>query len=587
MPTPARVRPEPVPLGLAREHVAGYGPAPRPNGRQGGRSKRGALIFAAIAFGAGALQAAAFAPFDAWWLQLAALAVLPLLIMHAPARAALSGFAFGLGWFLAGVSWLYISMHRYGGMPAPLAGLALLAFAAYLALFPMLVSLLAAWPLRRRGALAVHALDIGAARQGTAQPGTAQPESTARESAPGISTALLFAGGWGITEMVRGHLFTGFPWLAIGYAHVDGPLAGFAPWVGVYGISALAALAAAGLALVLRAAATRRAASWSGLACALLPLAAGVALAGIDWVEPAGKPLAVRLLQGNVPQEMKFDRERSLRSMQHYTEQVLQAPAQLTVLPETAWTTPWSATPAPLAEALADHAARHGGVIAIGMPLVVAPSADAPQALRLTNSVAVIDGRGLIATRYDKRHLVPFGEFIPLGFGWFVRMMNIPLGEFARGGARQPPLTLAGARIAFNICYEDLFGEELAQQVRDGATILVNVSNIAWFGDSHALPQHLQIARMRAIEFARPMLRSTNTGVTAAIDARGRVIGQLPAYTVGALAVSVEGADGMTPFSRAAVLLPAALALTLLAAGLLADRRAQRRARMHRAGDLH
>src|SRR5690606_33234966 len=136
----------------------------------------------------------------------------------------------------------------------------------------------------------------------------------------------------------------------------------------------------------------------------------------------------------------------------------------------------------------------------------------------LTNSVAVIDRSADVVWRYDKRHLVPFGEFVPFGFGWFVDLMHIPLGDFGRGSASQPPLAIGGQRVAFNICYEDLFGEELATQVRGGATILANVSNIAWFGDSHALAQHLQIARMRSIELARPTLRATNTGVTGAID---------------------------------------------------------------------
>ncbi|MGD9945649.1 MAG: apolipoprotein N-acyltransferase [Burkholderiaceae bacterium] len=543
------------------------------------RPRAATALHATLAFGAGALHALSFTPLEAWWLQFAALAVLPWLILRAPRDSAVAGFAFGLGTFLIGVSWLYISMHRYGGMPAPLAALALLLFAAYLALFPALVALLTARGLRRAASVDGLAADARAAS----------------------AAALLFGGLWGLAEMARGHLFTGFPWLAAGYAHVDGPLAGFAPWVGVYGISALAALAAAGLALLVRLATVR-----AGLACALLPIAAGAGLAQIDWVEPAGRPLTVRLLQGNVPQEMKFDRERSLRAMLNYTEQVLQAPAALTVLPETAWTVPWGATPPQLVDALAAYAARHDARIAIGMPLAAPPAAMPPDAAprggsganagantgpgasppaplqrRITNSVAVIDGSGAVTTRYDKRHLVPFGEFIPTGFGWFVRLMDIPLGEFARGAARQAPLTVGDARVGFNICYEDLFGEELARQVHDGATVMVNVSNIAWFGDSHALPQHLQIARMRSIEFARPMLRSTNTGVTAGIDAHGRVVAQLPPYTVGALTLEIAGAKGVTPFARAATLLPLALSLALLGAGALAaraGRRADRRA---------
>ncbi|RPH60292.1 MAG: apolipoprotein N-acyltransferase, partial [Burkholderiales bacterium] len=414
-----------------------------------------------------------------------------------------------------------------------------------------------------------------------------------------VGVGLLFAGSWGLAEIARGYLFTGFPWLAIGYAHVDGPLAAFAPLVGAYGVSALAALSAFGVGCAL--ATMRRAASYDvpgdsratpeggvgatattvaiAAAVAIAPLAAGWAARGLEWTQPAGRALNVRLLQGNVPQEMKFDPARTLAAMQDYVAEVLRAEADLTVLPETAWTLPWSATPAPLRDALRAHLARNDGMAAIGMPL---PQQDAPRnatPARLTNSVAVIDRQGAIVSRYDKRHLVPFGEFIPRGFGWFVAMMDIPLGEFGRGAREQPPLSIGGQRVAFDICYEDLFGEELALQVRGGATILVNVSNIAWFGDSHALAQHLQIARMRAIELARPMLRATNTGVTAAIDPGGRVVGALPTYSASALALSIQGTEGLTPYARWGNALPVALCLALALAGALGTLATRRSAR--------
>ena len=506
---------------------------------------------------AGIAHAASFAPFGAWWLQTATMAVLVALVLRAQAnagtgaaRAAALGFAFGLGWFVAGVAWVYVSMHRYGGMPAPIAALALLLFGAYLALFPATVC-----------ALAVRAARVAG-------------------SAPGAVAAvgMVFAGSWALAEIARGYLFTGFPWLAIGYAHVDGPLAALAPLAGVYGVCALAALSAYGvgaLATIVGRDARARAtvpalALVLALVLALAPLVAGWTMTGRSWSQPTGRSLAVRLLQGNVPQELKFDPARSLAAMRAYTAEVLRAPADLTVLPETAWTVPWSATPATLRDALLGQLAREGGVLAIGMPLREQAASRDPAAARLTNSVAVIDRDGSIAARYDKRHLVPFGEFIPRGFGWFVAMMNIPLGEFARGERVQAPLAIDGQRVAFDICYEDTFGEELAAQVREGATILVNVSNIAWFGDSHALPQHLQIARMRAIELARPVLRATNTGVTAAIDARGRVVDALPTYSAGALALSVQGTTGLTPYARWGNALPLALGLVMALSGALA-----------------
>jgi apolipoprotein N-acyltransferase len=487
-------------------------------------------------------------------------------------RAAWAGLAFGFGWFLSGVSWLFISMHRFGGMPAPMAGAALVLFALYLAVFTA-VSLAVAAPALHR------AFASGAAR-------------------PAIGAALQFAACWGAGELLRAYLFTGFPWLSSGYAHVDGPLAGFAPIVGVHGTGALAALMAAGLAIGvssivhLRSAARRGSKPWpaasspltsppspsaaapagaagrrpglAALACVLVPALLGVATRPILWSEPTGEFIQVRLLQGNVPQQMKFDAARSLAAMQSYAGAIGEAPADLVVLPETAWTVPWTRTPTPIAEQIVDGLRRNDAIAVIGMPLPARTSDGSPT---VSNSVTAIGGQGPLPWRYDKRHLVPFGEFVPFGFGWFVRMMHIPLGDFGRGDAVQPALELRGQRLMFDICYEDIFGDELAAQVREGATVLVNVSNIAWFGDSHALPQHLQIARMRALELARPMLRSTNTGVTAAIDARGDVISLLEPYTQGALAVELRGTTGLTPYARIGDWAPLLLVLLFAAGG--------------------
>src|SRR5690606_29512098 len=166
------------------------------------------------------------------------------------------------------------------------------------------------------------------------------------------------------------------------------------------------------------------------------------------------------------------------------------------------------------------------------------------------NSVVVRGPDGEPVGRYDKRQLVPFGEYVPPAFGWFVRMMNIPLGEFARGAPDQPPVRVGGQAFAFDICYEDLFPGLLRQQVRDGASVLVNLSNIAWFGDSHALGQHLNSSRLRAIALGRPILRATNTGMTASIDATGRVHAALEPLTRGVLDIEVRGASGQTPYVR-------------------------------------
>ena len=297
-------------------------------------------------------------------------------------------------------------------------------------------------------------------------------------------------------------------------------------------------------------------------------LAAAAAVPRSGWTDPAGEPLAVRLLQGNIEQHLKFRPETLVPTMQVYAQMIEAADEPLIVLPETAWTVPWMSTPEPIARRIEAHV-RRGHAVSIGMPLL------GPTAIGIANSVLTLlpdeGAPGGIAThRYDKRHLVPFGEFIPVGFRWFVDLMDIPLGDFARGSARQPHLAVGGQRIAFNICYEDLFGEELLEALRGEApaTILANVSNIAWFGDSHALPQHLQIARMRTLETGRPMLRATNTGVTAAIDAEGTVLGQLPTTTAGALSVTVQGRVGLTPYARYGNWPAALAALALLVAGI-------------------
>ncbi|MEN9315214.1 MAG: hypothetical protein RIS35_1607, partial [Pseudomonadota bacterium] len=386
-------------------------------------------------------------------------------------------------------------------------------------------------------------------------------------------------------ELLRGWALTGFPWLSIGYAHIDGPLAGFASWIGVYGIGALAATVAALAGLGARALLTgpRRfpgLTAPAALAAGMLVL--GGLLAHQEPTRPVGAPVTVRLVQGNVPQQMKFDRGRALRAIEDYARQIESSTAGLVVLPETAWTVPWPHTPPEIADRIRRHADRSGAAVAIGMPLT---EATGPRDGRLhyTNSVALIAAGADPAAppaRYDKRHLVPFGEFVPTGFRWFVDLMRIPLGDFARGRADQAAFEVGGQRFAFNICYEDLFGEELLGAIRAprGATVLVNVSNIAWFGDSHALPQHLAIARMRALETGRPMLRATNTGVTASIDHRGRVLSVLPPYTQGALDVQVQGTGGLTPYVRfgnlpSALLAVSMVAIAAVAAGLARTRK--------------
>ncbi len=461
----------------------------------------------AVALLLGAAATLSFAPLGAWPLGLATLAGLALLWHQAtPRAAALTGFAFGLGLYGSGVSWVYISMHDYGAMPMPLAGLATLLFAAYLALWPALAGYMQA------------------------------------RLNPGAPRWLLVPAAWCLTEWLRGWVFTGFPWLGAGYAHTDGPLAGFAPIIGVHGLNFCAALVgvlAAGAVLGFAGRTSRRNGLVAALAATLL-LATGWGFGLAEWATPHQAPLRVALLQGNVAQDLKFEEGRFESTLTGYRRLVEDNPATLIALPETALPRMLQAIPPRYLDDLARLAKARQSDLIFGVPFAESTS-------RYFNSVITLGAS--VSQRYDKAHLVPFGEFIPFGFRWFVDAMKIPLGDFTRGSATPQPLALGAQRVAVNICYEDLFGEEIIRQL-PAATILLNVSNIAWFGASLAPHQHLQISRMRALETARPMLRATNTGMTAVIDHRGRVVKSLPAFTEGALLADVQGFSGTTPYAR-------------------------------------
>ena len=464
----------------------------------------------------GALQTLSYAHTALWPLQLACIAVLAWLVGAVPPRhAAAIGLAYGTAWLVAGTWWLFISLHDYGGLPAWMTVLAVLGLSAFLSLY--LAAAMAAFARWRSGRT--------------------------------LADALLFAALWLLAELARGVIFTGFPWLAAGYAHVDSPLAALAPWIGVYGIGCVTAATAAGAALSWRQAARR----WAGAATAaalLAALALAAAAGALPRFTQPGATLSVSLLQGNVPQEEKFERRHQGEAIEWHLAALAAARGDLVVAPETAIPLLPSQLPAGFDDRLAELFASRATAVLFGQPL----GSDADG---YTNSAIgyarVGAGPALQRYRYDKHHLVPFGEFIPTGFKWFTRMMNIPLGDFARGPLDAAPFVVAGERVAPNICYEDLFGEELAVRFRDPAqapTLFANLSNIGWFGDTVAIPQHLNISRMRTLEFERPMLRATNTGATAVVDHRGRVTAALAPYTRGVLTAGVQGRRGLTPFAR-------------------------------------
>jgi apolipoprotein N-acyltransferase len=460
--------------------------------------------FAALLLGAATVPG--FAPFALFPLPVVTLALLFLLWRRArsPSQTALLGFAWGLGFFLAGVSWVYVSMHDVGGMAAPLAVLATLLFSAILAPFPALAGYL-----------------FGRLRSGMHW----------RDS-------LLAAGAWTVSEWLRGWVFTGFPWLGIGYSQTPpSPLAGFAPVLGVYGVCLMTALVAD-----LLATGWRRPRS---LAAAAAMVAAGLGLRAIAWTDPVGPPITVALLQGNIPQSLKWQPENLALSVETYVRLAREHPAQVTVLPETAIPLLFDQIPRQVLQVLTAH-----GDVLLGTAIRTRDGGYTNGAVALTPNLAV--------QAYSKVHLVPFGEYVPTGFDWFFGLVNIPMADFTAGPPGQKPLIVDGQKMMPDICYEDLFGEEIRHGLPE-ATLLVNLTNTAWFGHSLAQPQHLQIARMRALETGRPMLRATNTGMTAAVAPDGSVMAVLPPFTAAALTVDVRGYRGTTPFvqvgNRLAVLL--------------------------------
>lgn len=464
----------------------------------------------------GAATVLAYAPFGLFPLPLLTLGLLFRLWRDtdAPRKVALLGFAWGLGLFGAGVSWVYVSLHDVGGMAAPLAVVATLIFCAALAGYPALAGYL-----------------YGRLRSGN-----------------DWRDAALAGSLWTLAEWLRGWLFTGFPWLSIGYTQAPpSPLAGFAPVLGVYGVGWLLALAAG-----LLAAYWRHMRLWLVL---LVLLAVGAALRQQQWTQADGDPVTVSLLQGNIPQSLKWIPERLPQSIATYRRLVADHPAQLTVLPETAMPMLFGA----IADDVLADLTRNGDAL-IGSAVALANRGYG------NGAVVVTPQRGIQV--YTKVHLVPFGEFVPAGFAWFFGLVDIPMSGFTPGRPGQPLLAVAGQRLAINICYEDLFGEELLNALPE-ATLLVNLSNTAWFGDSLAQPQHLQIARLRALETGRPMLRATNTGMTAAIAPNGEVTAVLPAFVEGGLTVAVQGYRGMTPYAHTGNVLVVLLAVLgcLLAAG--------------------
>jgi apolipoprotein N-acyltransferase len=488
--------------------------------------------FAAIlSFLLGTATVFSFAPFYLSWLPILTLAGL-IWLWHAfpgRGRSALLGFAFGFGLFCGGVNWIYVSLHDFGGMPAALAVFCTVLLSLILAAYPTLVGLFQAW--------------FAAPRW---------PQQV-----------LLIPALWTLFEWIRGWMFTGFPWLSLGYAQAaDGPLAGFAPLVGVYGVSLLTVMASGLIVLAGFALAARRFSSALVLGITLaLIIASGVALTHYEWTKPTSAAISVSLVQGNITQDIKWKSETLDSTLTTYRDLTLASKSKLIILPETAFPVFLAQLPEEYLAEFDAHAKKLGGDLLIGVPETTGPT---------TYHNSVVSFGVSPHQTYRKSHLVPFSEFIPFKWliGWvYDDLLDMPLADFTAGEIDQASFAVAGQKIAMTNCYEDLFGEEIIRRLPE-ATMLANVSNDAWFGQSWGPQQHLQISQMRALEMGRYMLRATNTGVTAIIDQKGRVVSRAPEFTRMSLDGMAQGFSGHTPYIRFGNLGGISLSVLMLAIAL-------------------
>ena len=463
----------------------------------------------AIALVAGAALNCAFAPMNLWPLAYLCPAVLMWVWEGSSARdAAWSGLFFNVGTFAVGTWWLYIGVHGFSGAPAWMA----------IGLVIGLTGIMAAYH-AALGYLSIRWLPLtGAWRALVAVPAL-----------------------WLLVEWLRGWFCSGFPWLSLGYTQTDTWLSGFAPVVGVYGISALLLLGAGALVALLRGGARLRPVAAIVL---LAPWPIGWALQHVDWTQPSGPAISVAILQGDVPEDLKWQADNVEPTRVLYTrlnEQVLGA--RLIIWPEAALPQLANEVGAYLKQLYA-RASQHGSDIVMG--ILRADDND-----DYHNSILVLPRDG-DPTFYDKHHLVPFAEFFPVPSfvrSW-LRLMNLPYSDFTPGSADQPAAAAAGTRLALGICYEDAYGTYDLAAVRS-AGLLVNVTNDAWFGHSWARFQHFQLGRMRALEAQRPLLRAANDGITAIVGARGEVLAQAESFVPTVLKGTVQPRTGLPPFIRA------------------------------------
>ena len=454
----------------------------------------------------GALVPLGFAPFGFYLIPVVALAILASLFFAATPRAGLLlGALFGLGQFGVGVSWVHISIHQYGNAGLALSLATMLLLVLYLSLFPALMGSLV---------------------------------SRLSAASRGIVMLVVFPSAWTLTEWLRAWLFTGFPWLNLGYSQIDSPLLGFAPVVGVYGVGFITVLGAGLLNCVVCGSGQLR-------AIALVLMCAtglgGWALNQHHWTQAGAEQLTATLVQGNIPQELKWKPEQQRETLERYVELTNgHADSDLVVWPETAVPAFYDQVETDFIIPLREKLRAMDVSLVTGIPVLDRSQWD------YYNAVISLENAGRF---YYKVHLVPFGEYLPLR-NWLASVLSflpVPQADFSAGDLDQSLLEAAGYPVGASICYEIAFGEELIHALPEAA-FLINISNDAWFGDSLAPHQHLEMARMRARETERYLLRATNTGISAIIDAAGQIVAQSPQFKMATVTHTIQPRSGATPY---------------------------------------
>ncbi|OWS69757.1 apolipoprotein N-acyltransferase [Polynucleobacter campilacus] len=444
-----------------------------------------------------------------------------------------SSLTFGIGYFVAGLWWLYISLHDVGGMNFLLSCMAVFLLSTYVAFY-----------------FSIACISI-------------------RLFKSSYVSGLLLASSWVLGEYLREEIFTGFPWMGFAETQVNGPFASIAPFFG-------------GLACTFLVIWT----SWEifhlkqRFKISVISIAAVLTisqLAGfISFTKPFGEPISIRLIQGNFEQSLKFNPLEINQQIDFYANEIKRQKADLVIIPETAFPWPQNNLPVSLMNYLQNFSNSSSSNLLLGLIGEVRTD----KGMQYTNRATGLSPN-TAPYHYDKSHLVPFGEFIPLGSRWFVQAFNVPMSDFARGSLKQEPFEIArknqsAIHAAITICYEDVFGGELASRIQNSeapVNLLINMTNLAWFGQSQAPTQQLRLSQMRSLETGLPALRATNTGITAVLGADGKILDALPEFTQASLSAQLQPYAGKTPYVIWGNLPILSISCLLLIWGLIRHRR--------------